>query len=182
LDGLTRIHIEQELFANWVDAHIKQATIDLAVQPDQAVPVIEDRSSLNSEERVWHDATDAEMQTQRETARGAARGFYSNLADVLRRRTYREDYESFDDYCLTRWGLSRSQGYRWAEFDDTLKALEVAREPMSPRGDTSDRPPTIPFPSEKAARHMAGLPSERKVETWQEAQKIASSQGSEKAA
>jgi hypothetical protein len=31
LDGLTRTHIEQELFANWVDAHMKQATIDLGL-------------------------------------------------------------------------------------------------------------------------------------------------------
>ena len=29
LDGLTRTRIEHELFANWVDAHMKQATIDL---------------------------------------------------------------------------------------------------------------------------------------------------------
>ena len=78
------------------------------------------------------------------------------LAKVRDDRLYREQYETFEDYCQQRWGWSRSRAYRMIEASETVGAL-------SPMGDT-------PMPtSERQARELSGLDPETAADVMHDA-------------
>lgn len=77
------------------------------------------------------------------------------LAGIRDGRLYRESHSSFDGYCSSRWGISRSTAHR------RIAAAEVA-EILSPIGDSREVDPT-PRINESQARELAPLRSEPEV-------------------
>lgn len=84
------------------------------------------------------------------------------LAKIRDKRLYRQEYATFESYCQTRWGLSRSRAYRLIDAATITDAMEAALE-MSPNGDT-------PLPAnEGQARELVGLTAEDAVDVMHRA-------------
>jgi len=68
------------------------------------------------------------------------RGF--PLADTLRvvrdKRLYRQEYLTFEDYCVRKWGWGKSYGYR------LIEAAQIKRDVknLSPTGDKIETDPS----------------------------------------
>lgn len=76
------------------------------------------------------------------------------LMEIREHRLYRADYDTFEEYCRDRWGMSRRHANRLVE------AAEVANN-LGPMG---------PIPqTERQARPLAPLPPEQQREAWQQA-------------
>lgn len=76
-------------------------------------------------------------QCERVIERSQAR-FVKDASDALLaihdQRLYREQYKSFEDYLLKRWGISRATGYRMLE---TARELDVAPKPEKAKAQVS---------------------------------------------
>src|SRR5579859_1064181 len=78
------------------------------------------------------------------------------LLKIKQRRLYREQFNTFEAYCMRRWGFNRGHAYR------LVNAAEVCAK-LSPMGDT-------PLPeNELQVRPLAGLPPEAAKEAWERA-------------
>jgi hypothetical protein len=80
------------------------------------------------------------------------------LVEIRDTRLYRESGATFEEYCKQRFGLSRSQGYRYV-------ALVETRQAVSPKGDS-------PAPAnERVARELAPLRDDPEAmrEAWNKA-------------
>lgn len=112
-------------------------------------------------ELVTAPLTLGERQTFKECERAIARGlttFYAvgtALSTVKDGQLYREEYGTFEGYCLEKWGMSRFYAHR------LLKATEV-REQLLPTGNI------LPA-TERQARPLTVLPADQRLEVWQEA-------------
>lgn len=71
------------------------------------------------------------------------------LGEIQRKRLYRFEHASFEDYCVSRWGFRRAHAYR------LIKASKTART-LSPIGDTGS--PAV----ESHARLINKLPAEQR--------------------
>lgn len=77
------------------------------------------------------------------------------LLEIQRRKLYRGEFATFEEYCRLRWDMSRSYAYR------LLKAAEVCAA-LSPIGD-------IPLPENEAqVRPLIHLPPEKIALAWGE--------------
>lgn len=75
------------------------------------------------------------------------------LTEIRDDGLYKETHGTFEEYCRQRWGIERAHAYRLIEATGVI-------ENLSPMGD-------IPLPkSERAARELKPLPSERQREAW----------------
>jgi hypothetical protein len=75
------------------------------------------------------------------------------LLTIRDERLYREAYDSFEGYCLQRWGFKRAHAYRLIEAAETIQG-------MSPIGDT---PPPA---NEAQARELARIPADTRAQVW----------------
>jgi hypothetical protein len=75
------------------------------------------------------------------------------LALIRDSRLYRETHETFEDYAVQRWSLSRAHAYR----------MIAAAEVVSPMGDIAE-PPT----NERQVRELAKVPEAERADVWAE--------------
>lgn len=73
-------------------------------------------------------------------------------------RLYREDFDTFKSYCITRWLMKRAHAYR------LIEGATIA-ESLSPIGDKPR--------SESQARPLSALPRNKQSEAWAEAVRTA---------
>jgi hypothetical protein len=86
------------------------------------------------------------------------------LLEIRRRRLYRAEFKSFEEYCRKRWEFNRSYAYR------LIGAAKVCKQ-LSPIGD-------IPLPdNECQIRALAGLPSSIVTKAWRRAHEKAGLDG-----
>jgi hypothetical protein len=85
----------------------------------------------------------------------------SALLEIRDSRLYRSRYDTFEDYCRSRWKLSRQYAYQM------IAAAEVAKDLSA----NADILPATEFQS----RALAQLPREERSEAWKEAQDRAAS-------
>jgi hypothetical protein len=69
-------------------------------------------------------------------------------------RLYRAEHKTFEDYCQTRWGMTRQHVNRQISYVKVVENLE----PMGSKPE-----------SERQARPLSKLPAEEQAEAWQEA-------------
>ncbi|GIK39539.1 MAG: hypothetical protein BroJett011_33720 [Chloroflexota bacterium] len=88
------------------------------------------------------------------------------LAEIRDSKLYRSQYDTFENYCRERWGISRPRAYELinaAEVVQNLSATaDISPAPMSPIGDIL---PT----SERQARPLTLLPPKQQTAAWQQA-------------
>lgn len=76
------------------------------------------------------------------------------LASIRDNRLYRATHQTFEDYAVERWSLSRAHAYR----------MIAAAEVVSPIGDTD-----LPMPAnEGQARELAKVPEPDRAEVWRD--------------
>ena len=82
------------------------------------------------------------------------------LLEIKTRRLYRQEYSTFQDYCMKRWAISERRGL------DLVRSTAVAENllagPAGPSGDA----PLPPDLSENVMRPLAKLPPQLQVECW----------------
>ena len=69
------------------------------------------------------------------------------LAEIHDKRLYKAQFETFEAYCVSKWGFKRAHAHR------LIAAASVAQE-MSPMGEV---------PSERIARELIRVPKERRA-------------------
>lgn len=77
-------------------------------------------------------------------------GFYrcgDALMEINNDRLYLEEYDTFDEYCREKWGMTPRRGYQLIEAAEIVKRCE----------------PVVHIPNERAARPMAGLPPKEQL-------------------
>jgi len=80
-------------------------------------------------------------------------------------RLYRNEYGTFETYCIERWGYGRAHAYRYIEAAEVVKDVSL---PMSPKGDKIQGVPNL-----AQARELFAAPKERRAEIWKMANVVA---------
>lgn len=78
------------------------------------------------------------------------------LAEIHDQHLYKQDYDTFEQYVIHRWGMSRSQAYR------LIDGAQIA-ELLSPNGDTEGDEETAPLQHEAHARALQPLKDQPEV-------------------
>ena len=111
---------------------------------------------LNCEERIRLAQLETLIQGSLEKFLLAGRA----LLEIKTRRLYRQEYSTFQDYCMKRWAISERRGL------DLVRSTAVAENllagPAGPSGDA----PLPPDLSENVMRPLAKLPPQLQVECW----------------
>lgn len=121
-----------------------------------------------------------EKQACEKSIRDYRRSFHgvgSALRTVRDRQLYREDYDSFEEYCQNEWDMSRPHVYRLMDAATVMDNLSPmgdknSSEQMSPMGDTKgDSSPigdsTLPLPlNERQARPLTDLGEAEQKMAW----------------
>lgn len=81
------------------------------------------------------------------------------LVDIRDRRLYREEYDTFDEYCRERWNMTRQRAYQLIDSSAVVAAMSTI----------VDKPPE----NEAQARPLVGLTHNDQVDTWSHAQHLA---------
>ena len=82
------------------------------------------------------------------------------LSEIRDGLLYRVDYDTFEDYCVDRWGMSKAYAYR------LIGSAKVVNN-VSPMGDTSE---SFHLPtSERQIRRLTKLEPDEQKEVWEEA-------------
>lgn len=74
------------------------------------------------------------------------------LAEIRDDRLYRAQYDTFEDYCRRRWGLTRSRAYQMMEAASVVQNFGHGQAPET----------------ESQARELARVPAEQRAEVWQQ--------------
>ncbi len=100
------------------------------------------------------------------------------LITIRDQRLYREEYDSFDDFCRMELGFGKSRGYQLIAFHETVQNIAQESGPGEEeyvrRVDTPDtpevqnKPRLIPI-NEKQTRHLQGLPADEQRSAWNRA-------------
>jgi len=91
-------------------------------------------------------AADKSRLDRLETAIGSGLASFVEVGRALRQinadRLYRQDNETFDDYCEQRWGLSRQHGYRLIKAAESFDLLQskLPKGALLPRNESQLRP------------------------------------------
>ena len=81
------------------------------------------------------------------------------LIEINKRRLYRKQYATFEEYCRKKWNFSRTYGYFLMESANTCEALSTMVD--------SDRDGTVVLPStERQVRALSGLTEDEKKDVW----------------
>ena len=111
---------------------------------------------LNCEERIRLAQLETLIEGSLEKFLVAGRA----LPEIKTRRLYRQEYSTFQDYCMKRWAISERRGL------DLVRSTAVAENllagPAGPSGDA----PLPPDLSENVMRPLAKLPPQLQVECW----------------
>lgn len=98
------------------------------------------------------------------------------LTEIRDSRLYRQDYETFEDYCRDRWQMERAHAYRLIEASEVVQVLSPTGDmSLSLLGPVTD----IPAPkTERVARELAPLRQEPEVmrEVWRESVEVSGGQ------
>lgn len=89
-----------------------------------------------------------------ETIERGTKWFYevgAALAEIRDDKLYRRDYKTFEEYCSSRWSMSRPQAYRLIDASNVVNNL-------SPMGDI--------FANERQVRPLVALPPEKQREAY----------------
>ncbi len=83
------------------------------------------------------------------------------LSEIRNGLLYRVDYDTFEDYCVDRWGMKRAYA------DRLIKSAEVANNltPMGAKSENNHNPPI----SERQVRPLTKLEPDEQKEVWKEA-------------
>jgi hypothetical protein len=87
------------------------------------------------------------------------------LLTIRDRRLYRSSHETFEGYCLERWGFTRTYAHR------LISATEVVSNVANLA--TNPNPPS----RESHARPLVGLPAARQQQVWTQANREAQEEG-----
>lgn len=79
------------------------------------------------------------------------------LIKVRDEKLYRTKFKTFQDYCKGKWGWTKQRAYQYIESTETVKALPAKSQPL--------------VDSERAARALAEVPADQRVEVLKEAVK-----------
>lgn len=77
------------------------------------------------------------------------------LLEIKNSKLYRTDYETFEDYCICRWEMTKTHAYR------LLNGAEII-DHLSPMGDILPR-------NERQVRPLTGLPPKTIQKVWKRA-------------
>lgn len=90
------------------------------------------------------------------------------IRTIRDQRLYREEFDTFEDYCRSRWSMSKSNANRLIE---SSKVLDRIQNTPAKANDTNwcQTNPTVPLPThESQTRELAKAPEEEQAEVWQE--------------
>src|SRR5262249_14836463 len=123
----------------------------MVAQPDSTAPLSSaQRARLHELERVVEKGLDSFL------ACGKA------LMEVRDQKLFRENYDTFEQYCRERWGLSRSRG------QEIIRSTVVAQNLLDAPGATNGEAPLPPDGSEATLRPLARFQNpELQRTTWQ---------------
>lgn len=99
------------------------------------------------------DRESRRLKSLEDTIRRATGDTYDAMRAIHDEKLYREEFDSWEDYCKRRWNISRSNAYRLMEHGRIMDLLGDDTKCL-PLGDISER----------ATREVASLPDEQKVE------------------
>lgn len=85
-----------------------------------------------------------------------------HLIEIRENKLYREDYQTFDDYMLQRWGIKRTTGYDYMAGYQLASNLEQASAPV----DTTAIKPSF-------TRLLSKFPAETQVQLYTRAEALA---------
>lgn len=94
---------------------------------------------------------------QERIVRGGLQAFYDvgeALSVIRDEKLYRLDYDTFEDYCQSKWGMSRTYAHRLIKSADVIDNL-------LPTGNKPE--------AERQVRPLTQLPPEQQAEAWQQA-------------
>lgn len=80
------------------------------------------------------------------------------LCEIRDSRLYRVEFGTFEEYCKSKWGFTKTQAFR------LIGGAEVAKN-LSPIGDKTKVVPV----KESQARPLTSLPPEQQSEAWEKA-------------
>lgn len=83
------------------------------------------------------------------------------LTTIRDEKLYRDQFQTFENYCKVRWEFDRSHAYRFINSADVMRSL-------SPIGDI------LPLPKNEAqTRPLVSVPAEKRLEAWKNAIELA---------
>jgi hypothetical protein len=130
--------------------------------PIEGNSIPEQTSPLNCEERIRLAQLETLIEGSLEKFLLAGRA----LLEIKTRRLYRQEYSTFQVYCMRRWGISEGRGLELVRATTVVETLLSG--PAAPGGDA-------PLPSnltQNVIRPLSKLPPELQVETWRLACRI----------
>lgn len=96
----------------------------------------------------WSPVDEAALcEAEARVARGL-REAWLGLRDIQAGKLYRKGYSTFEDYCLTRWGISRSRGYQLVAAANLIDAVSTSG---------------VQIPNERVARSLLDVDPERRI-------------------
>lgn len=111
---------------------------------------------LEAEDREMTKAERSKLMKLEEVIESGVASFIETgnaLATVRDNRLYREDYDTFDEYCIERWGFSRQRASQLATAAEVCQPLVDSLKPAN----------------EKAARALKHVEPERRAEVMEKA-------------
>lgn len=84
------------------------------------------------------------------------------LAKIRDGRLYRAEFSTFEEYCGSKWNLSKRHVNRLVAAAEVVEDIKPDVEPTGPVG------PTIAPSTERQARPLASVPKEERATVWQE--------------
>lgn len=92
----------------------------------------------------------------------------ASLLEIRNSRLYRHEYGTFEEYCRTKWGMSRIHAHRLIKAHEVVTALLPLGNNANPEADDLLPIGNIPT-NERHARPLSKLPPEQQKEAWQRA-------------
>jgi hypothetical protein len=117
---------------------------------------------LNCEERIRLAQLETLIQGSLEKFLLAGRA----LLEIKTRRLYRQEYSTFQDYCMKRWAISERRGL------DLVRSTAVAENLLAGPAGMSGDAPLPPDLSENVMRPLAKLPPQLQGECWRLASRL----------
>jgi hypothetical protein len=108
-----------------------------------------------SQSWILSETETARLQDLEKVVDANIKGYYeagSALLAIRDERLYRKDFDTFDDYCRDKWGMSKSHANRLIEASEVVSTV-------TPIG-------VIPA-NEAQARELGKVPQEKRAEAWQ---------------
>ena len=126
-------------------------------------------TSLNYTELAEYKRCELEVKEGLDLVKAGYLKIGSALQEIHDRGFYRADFSNFENYCQSRWKISRDRAYQLINASKVAKNVGFLPTRVgTPNPDLHPTSPVIPS-SEKQARLLAGLPPEQQREVWNKA-------------